>query len=214
MTDDLYCSTDGCGNFENNISKILSDISVLQNKDLDQDARLEALEMLDISEVITKSNNALLVANAIDAKATLALSIASTADGKVDGAVTNAGNAVIVAGDALSDAADAFNKAVEAYNEATTAVNVSGYANDKATTALSNSETAIINSATAVVTANEALQAITFEFATEAEAIGGTDNTTLMSPLRVDQAFSEKFKVIDGVLNVFENGEWVEYVPK
>ncbi len=50
--------------------------------------------------------------------------------------------------------------------------------------------------------------------ATEEEAIGGTDNTTLMTPLRVDQAFNEKFKVIDGVLNVFENGEWVEYVPK
>ena len=58
------------------------------------------------------------------------------------------------------------------------------------------------------------LEDITYEIATEEEAIGGTDNTALMTPLRVDQAFNEKFKVIDGVLNVFENGEWVEYVPK
>lgn len=55
---------------------------------------------------------------------------------------------------------------------------------------------------------------LTYEIATEEEAIGGTDNTTLMTPLRVDQAFNEKFKVIDGVLNVYENGEWVQYEPK
>lgn len=64
-----------------------------------------------------------------------------------------------------------------------------------------------------VKTALDAKQDI-LTFATEEEAIGGSNNTTLMTPLRVDQAFNEKFKVIDGVLNVFENGEWVEYVPK
>ena len=54
MTNDLYCSTDGCGDFENNVSKILSDISTLQNKDLDQDARLEALELERIPSGITR----------------------------------------------------------------------------------------------------------------------------------------------------------------
>ena len=58
------------------------------------------------------------------------------------------------------------------------------------------------------------LEDITYELATEEDAIGGTDNTSLMTPLRVEQAFDEKFKVIDGVLNVYENGEWVKYVPK
>ncbi len=156
MTNDLYCSTDGCGDFENNVSKILSDISTLQNKDLDQDARLEALEMLDISEVITKSNNALLVANAIDAKATLALSTASTADGKATGAVSDAANAVLTAGDALTDSATALNKAIEAYNAAGGAVSVAGYADAKAVSALSASGTAVSDAAAAVITANAA----------------------------------------------------------
>ena len=40
------------------------------------------------------------------------------------------------------------------------------------------------------------------------------NNAALMTPLRVDQAFNEKFKVIDGVLNVYENGEWVQYDRK
>ena len=156
MTDDLYCSTDGCGDFENNVSKILVDISQLQNKDIDQDARLEALELLDISAVITVSNNALLVANAIDAKATLALSTASTADGKVNGAVSNAANAVIAAGDALADSAIALNKAIEAYNTASGAVSVAGYADAKAVSALSASSTAVSDAAAAVITANAA----------------------------------------------------------
>ena len=156
MTNDLYCSTDGCGDFENNVSKILVDISTLQNKDLDQDARLEALELLDISAVITVSNNALLVANAIDAKATLALSTASIADGKVDGAISVAATAVLTVGDALADSAIALNKAFEAYNAAVGAVAVAGYADAKAVSALSASGTAVSDAAAAVITANAA----------------------------------------------------------
>ena len=46
MTNDLYCSTDGCGDFENNVSKILVDISRLQNKDIDQDRRIDDIEAI------------------------------------------------------------------------------------------------------------------------------------------------------------------------
>ena len=51
MTDDLYCSTDGCGDFENNVSKILVDISQL-NKDIDQDRRIDDIEAIHLNTAL------------------------------------------------------------------------------------------------------------------------------------------------------------------
>ena len=53
MTNDLYCSTDGCGDFENNVSKILVDISRLQNKDIDQDRRIDDIEAIGFNAAQT-----------------------------------------------------------------------------------------------------------------------------------------------------------------
>ena len=210
MTDDLYCSTDGCGDFENNVSKILVDISRLQNKDIDQDARLEALELLDIAEVITKSDNALQIANAIDGKATLALSTASTkADtAYVDTELDKKADITYV-DDEISNIELLPGPKGEPGEQGSP-----GEKGDKGLTGSPGEKGEKGDKGDKGDTGEQGLPGTIYEFATEEEAIGGTDNTTLMTPLRVDQAFDEKFKVIDGVLNVLENGEWVKYVPK
>ncbi len=51
------------------------------------------------------------------------------------------------------------------------------------------------------------------EIATQAEAEAGTNNTKMMTPLRVHQAIDSKIRVVDdGILEVFVDGEWITFI--